>query len=93
MPAPNASVGSHGPSSPHHTLGSLVGGGSQQVPVFSHPVAVAPDVDDMAMVQQAVDESRRHYLVAEHMPPLLEALVRGQHRRGPFASCAKTRPF
>ena len=31
-----------------------------------HPVAVAPDVDDVAVVHKAVDESRRHDLVAEH---------------------------
>ena len=30
-----------------------------------HPVAVASDVDDMAVVHKAVDESRRHHLVAE----------------------------
>ncbi len=52
--------------------------------MFSHPVAVAPDVDDVAMVQQAVDESRGHHLDAEHVPLLPEALVRGQHGRGPF---------
>ena len=28
-----------------------------------------------------VDQSRRHDFVAEHAAPVLEALVRGQHRR------------
>ena len=36
------------------------------------------------MVQQPVDERRRHDLVAEHVSPFLEALVRGQHRRRPL---------
>ena len=46
-----------------------------------HPVAVASDVDDMAVVHKAVDESRRHHLVAEHAAPVLETLVRRQHSR------------
>ena len=41
-------------------------------------------IDDVAMVQQPVDERRRHDLIAEHVAPLLEALVRGQHRRRPL---------
>jgi len=35
-------------------------------------VAVAPDVDDVAVVQQTVDEGRRHHVVAEHAAPFLE---------------------
>ena len=46
-----------------------------------HPVAVASDVDDMAVVHKAVDESRRHHLVAQHAAPVLETLVRRQHSR------------
>ena len=49
-----------------------------------HPVAVAPDVDDVAVVHKAVDESRRHDLVAEHATPVLETLVRRQHSRRPL---------
>ena len=49
--------------------------------MLAHAVAVAPDVDDMAMVQHSVDEGRGHDLVAEDLAPLLEALVGGQHRR------------
>ena len=51
-----------------------------------HPVAVAPYVDDVAVVHQPVDESRRHHLVAEHTAPFLEALVRRQHGRGPLVA-------
>ena len=50
--------------------------------MFAHAEAVAADVDDVAVVQQAVDQRRRHDLVAEHAAPFLEALVRRQHRRG-----------
>ena len=46
-----------------------------------HPVAVASDVDDMAVVHKAVDESSRHHLVAQHAAPVLETLVRRQHSR------------
>ena len=45
-----------------------------------HPVAVAPDVDDVPVVEDAVDQRRRHHFVAEHAAPLLEALVRRQNR-------------
>ena len=55
--------------------------GSPEILVSTHPVVVAADIDDVAVVQQAVDERRGHHLVAEHLTPFLEALVRGQHRR------------
>ena len=55
---------------------------AQQVLVHPHAAAVAADVDDVAVMQQAVDQRRGHDLVAEHAAPLLEALVRRQHRRG-----------
>src|SRR5512134_1017975 len=48
--------------------------------VSPHPIAVAADVDQGAMMQDAVDERRRHHVIAEHLAPFLEALVRGQHR-------------
>ncbi len=35
-----------------------------------HPVAVAANVDDVAVVQQAVDQGRCHDLVPEHRAPL-----------------------
>ena len=49
--------------------------------VASHPVAVAPDVDDVAAVKQPVQERGGHDLVVEDLAPALEALVRGEHRR------------
>jgi hypothetical protein len=47
-----------------------------------HPIAVAPDVDDVAAVEQPVQERGGHHLVTEDPAPLLEALVRGQDRGG-----------
>lgn len=41
-----------------------------------HPVFVAADGDDVAVVEQSLDERRRHHLVAERAAPFLEALVR-----------------
>ena len=55
----------------------------RELGVAAHPVAVAPDVDDVAAVQHPVQQRGGHDLVAEDAAPLLEALVRGQHRRGP----------
>ena len=57
------------------SMARLVGRGPHEVAVLAHPVAVAADVDDVAVVvQQAVDESRGHDLVAEDAAPFLEAL-------------------
>ena len=73
-------AGDHDPS----LFPAPIGAGLEQVLVIPHPVGVPADVDDVAAVDQAVDESRRHHLVAEHAAPLLEALVRRQHGRGAF---------
>ena len=54
--------------------------------MLPRPVAVAADVDDVAVVQQPVDERRGRHLVAEHAAPLLEALVRRQHGGGLFVA-------
>ena len=44
--------------------------------MIPHPVGVPPDVDDVAVVHETVDEGRRHDFVAEHAPqsskPLFE---------------------
>ena len=48
----------------------------------AHAIAVAADVDDVAPVEQAVEQRGGHDLVAEDAAPLLEALVRGQDGRG-----------
>ena len=56
--------------------------GPGEFDVAAHPVAVAPDVDHVAAVEQAVQEGGGHHLVAENPAPLLEALVRGQDRGG-----------
>ena len=54
--------------------------------MLPHAIAVAPDVDDVAVVQQAINQRRRHDLVAENGAPLLEALVGRQHRGGVFVA-------
>ena len=50
--------------------------------MLPHAVAVAPDVDDVAVVEQPVDERGGHDLVAEEVPALLEALVGGEDGGG-----------
>ena len=54
--------------------------------MFPHAIAVAADVDDVAVVRQPVDERRGHDPVAKHATPVLKVLVRGQHRRCPFVA-------
>ena len=41
-----------------------------EVGVLAHAVAAPADVDDMAVVQQAIDESSGHDLVAQDGPSL-----------------------
>ena len=50
-----------------------------EVGVLAHPVAAAADVDDMAVMQQPIDERSGHDLVAQDLAPLLEAFIGGQH--------------
>ena len=47
--------------------------------MLPHAIAVAADVDDMAVMQQAIDERSGHDLVAQDLAPLLEAFIGGQH--------------
>ena len=47
-----------------------------------HPIAVASDVDNVTVVQKAIDQRRGHDLVPKNAPPVLEALVRCQYGRG-----------
>src|SRR5690606_15880208 len=49
---------------------------------MAHPVAVAADRHDMAVVDQPVDQSGSHDVVAEDVTPVLKAFVRGEHGRG-----------
>ena len=44
-----------------------------------HAVAVASDIDDMAGVKEPIDQGRGHDLVSQHLSPVLEALVGGEH--------------
>ena len=53
---------------------------------MTQTVAVAADRDDVTVVQQTVDQRGGHHLIAEDQAPLLEALVRGQYRRGPLVA-------
>ena len=55
---------------------------SREFAVITHPVAVAPDVDDVAVMDDAVDESSGHDFVAENSSPLFEPLVGGEDRGG-----------
>ena len=48
----------------------------RQVAAVTHPVTVPPDVHEVAVVEQPIQKRRRHHLISEDRPPLLEPLVR-----------------
>ena len=58
--------------------------GVPQIGVLPHPVAVAANGDDVAVVDEAIDQRRGHDVVAEDVTPVLEAFVRGENGRGGF---------
>ena len=60
--------------------------GLPELGVLAHAIGVAADVHDMAVMQDAVDESCRHHLIAENFTPLLKALVGGEHGGGVFVT-------
>ncbi len=62
-------------------LGVGLGPAEGQIAVIPHAVAFAADVDDVAVMEDAVDQGGSDRLVAEDFAPLLEALVAGAYRR------------
>ena len=66
-------------------------GGMEQVlgvGVLAHAVAVAPDVDDVTVTHEAVDERARHDVVAQDVAPVLEAFVAREHGGRPLVAAA-----
>ena len=57
-----------------------------KVLVVAHPVAVAANVDDVAMMEQAIDQRSGHEIVTEDLAPFVEGLVRGQDGGGGFVA-------
>ena len=55
--------------------------GLRELRVTPHPVAVSTDVDNVAAVQLPVQERGCHHFALEDLPPVLEPLAGGQHRR------------
>jgi hypothetical protein len=43
--------------------------------VLPKPIAVAPDVDDVAVVKQAVDQGGGHDLISKYRFPVFQARV------------------
>jgi hypothetical protein len=50
------------------------------------PIAVAADVDDVAVMDQAIDQRGGHHLVAKDLALLGKALVRREHGAGVFVA-------
>src|SRR3990172_6595203 len=51
-----------------------------QIAMLSQPIAIAPDVDDVTMMDQTIDQCGRHDVIAEDLAPVLKALVARQDR-------------
>ena len=60
-------------------------GDAAEVSVFE-PVGVAFEGDDIGVVDEAVDHGRGDDVVAEHLAPTAERLVRGHDQRGAFVA-------
>ena len=65
--------------------------------VVPHPIAIPADVDDVAVMQEPVDQRPGHDVITEDLALRLEALVAGEHggrvrkRRGNCpATCASS---
>ena len=52
-------------------LAAPIRAGLQQVLMIPHSIAVPSDVDDVAVMDQPVDEGGGHHFVAEHAAPVL----------------------
>src|SRR5687767_12454151 len=59
-----------------------------EVAVFTETVTVASDVHDVAVVDQAVNESAGHDVVPEDLTPFFKALVRSQDGGGSLVAPA-----
>ena len=59
-----------------------------EIGMLAHAVAVASDVDDVAVVDQPVDQRAGHDVIAEDLTPLVEALVAGEDGRGALVAAA-----
>jgi EmrB/QacA subfamily drug resistance transporter len=67
---PHVSFGVHPDMSVGSVFGSVLGPTSPRVDVVLQPVAGSVDRDDVAVVEQAVEDGRGEYVVAEHLSPL-----------------------
>src|SRR5687768_647910 len=55
---------------------------TSQVRVLAETVAVAADVHDVTVMDEAVDQRRSHYLIPKDRAPIFKAFVAGEDRRG-----------
>src|SRR6266568_8993928 len=59
-----------------------------ELAVGPHAVAIAPNVDDVTVMHEPVDQRAGHDVVPEDLAPLLEALVAREHGGGPLVAPA-----
>ena len=53
--------------------------GLAELGVLPHPIAVAANSHQVAVVNQAIDEGGRHNVITENVAPFLEAFVGREH--------------
>src|SRR5258708_9083396 len=53
-------------------------------PLLAHPVAVPANAEDVAVMEQAVEDGRCHHGVAEHRSPLAARPLAGEHPPSPL---------
>src|SRR5579862_7566884 len=59
---------------------------ARELGMLPEPVAIAPDVHDVTVMDQAIDQCGGHDLVAEYLAPLLEAFIARQDGGGVFVA-------
>jgi len=59
-----------------------------EVGVLAHPVAVPADVDDVAVVDEPVDQCARHDVIPKDLAPLFEAFIGREHGARVFVAAA-----
>jgi hypothetical protein len=53
--------------------------GPAELGVSTHAIAVAADIDQVAVMQNPIDERGSHDVITEDFAPFLEGLVRREH--------------
>ena len=67
-------------------VGDWIGDGIGRRFLIAKPAAAAGDGDDLGVVQEAVEDRRRAWYVADQLTPIFQRAVAGHHRRAGFVA-------